>query len=361
MRLLGPRIAAFILTSTYEPVTHIRTAIRMDITVCNGGACTENGADVLLDACSVLGSGDPKLIVKTAYCSGECPAATAMICPNRGAMEAYEAVCSTLDDAIASAKSAIAAAGTEVDPALVEAFVGLREAKEAESNGDAAVAYERYAAVVASIPQALLEPVHDPMPPEPFMWEGSAWVESKFSSDLGLGKSLEASDGFGTFGGCTMLVDKKVVVAPIITLQDCAVDEGRLSGRWVDSAGAAGTLDAVMSTDGRKFEGELAYDDGSESVPWSGLRKGSGKRRQRRGEAPPSRVAWLHDSMLGRSRCALEMGEAAAAAEAARAATALCCRTATGWTALAAALEADGDLRAAKEARDEAEYLKGFA
>ena len=84
--------------------------IGLIITVCTGGACSEGGAERLLDACSVLAAGDATIEVTTAFCSGECPANLAMLSPRRGAMEAYEAKCSTVDEAIASATAAIAQA-----------------------------------------------------------------------------------------------------------------------------------------------------------------------------------------------------------------------------------------------------------
>ena len=74
--------------------------------------------------------------------------------------------------------------------------------------------------------------------------------------------------------------------------------------------------------------------------------------------APPSRARWLHESLLGRARCHLALGDAAAAVDDATRATELCCREPSGFDALAEALDAAGDGGAAKEARREAEYLR---
>jgi len=106
-----------------------------------------------------------------------------------------------------------------------------------------------------------------------------------------------------------------------------------------------------MSADGRRFSGRLGDDDGSE-LEWTGFR-----RQGARGEAPPRRVAWLHEALLGRGRCRLKAGDAAEALEDARAATALCCRAASGWLLAADAAEASGDEEAARAARDEYEWL----
>ena len=77
-----------------------------------------------------------------------------------------------------------------------------------------------------------------------------------------------------------------------------------------------------------------------------------------RNQPPPSGVEWIHQSRLGSSRCSLGLGDAAAAVDEARAATELCCRAASGWAALAEALEASGDdAEGAQRARAEVEYL----
>ena len=92
--------AILVAMALHTPHTPSRSAaLRMDISVCTGGACSESGAERLLHACSVLASGDEKMEVKSAFCSGECPANFAMLSPRRGAMEAYEAKCDTVEEA----------------------------------------------------------------------------------------------------------------------------------------------------------------------------------------------------------------------------------------------------------------------
>lgn len=355
---------------------------RMDITVCTGGACAESGAELLLDACTVLAAGDTSIEVKSAFCSGECPAEFAMLCPKRGQLESYQASCGTLDEALAAAEEAITAAESSVEPGLREAFLACAEAKEAEAGGDHQGALDKYAAALKLAPAALNEPCQPPLDAEVAAWAGSRWSESLFSSVL-IFESVEGAESlannaeFGTCGGGTVLVDKKVVTTPKLSLLGCALSDehdGRgLSGLWEDSAGGAGAFELTMMPSGRSFTGTLTAA-GGEARPWSGLRKaappaaGNGKpaprgprRRGPRGEAPPSRVKWLHDARLARARCHLELGDAVAAVDEARAATQLCCRAPVGHAALAEMLEASGDAQAAEEARAEVAYLKAAA
>lgn len=350
----------------------------MEIAVCTGGACLESGAELLVEACSVLAAGDAKLEVKTVFCSGECPANFAMLCPSRGMVEAYEAACSTTEDAIASATEAIVAADSSVSAGLTEAFIASTEAKAAEKAGDMAAAMAKYSETLACAPADLLEPCQAPLEPEALIWAGSRWAEDVFKSDLSVSESAAA-----TCGGGQALVDGKVVTSPSVTLleESCAIDGLKYSGRWEDSTGRAGAFEVTMSDDGRTFDGSLSHDDGKAEVAWGGLRKsvpqgrggrggggrgggrGRGGRGGRgrgaaRGEAPPSRAKWAHDAMLGKSKCALALGDAAAAVEDARAATVLCCRAPSGYVALEAALEASGDAAGAEAARREVAYLK---
>ena len=70
------------------------------------------------------------------------------------------------------------------------------------------------------------------------------------------------------------------------------------------------------------------------------------------GEPPPPHVRWVHEAYVGRSRAHLAMRKPGFAADDARAATALCCRAASGWEALAAAEDERGDAAAAALARE---------
>ena len=127
-------------------------------------------------------------------------------------------------------------------------------------------------------------------------------------------------------------------------------------------AGTAGEFSIAMSANGRKFVGTLTDEADGEPKEWTGMRKSSGRGAGRmRGEKPSKRVAWLHELLLGKSTAALATGDADGAVDAAEKATALCCQTASGWEALAAAKEGTGDEEAAAAAREEAEWRKGIA
>ena len=116
-------------------ITLLRAAApRMDITVCTGGTCGENGGETLLGACAALASGNPAVTVRSAMCTGECPSDYAMLCPKAGKIDAYEASCSTLDDALASAEKAISSAASFVLPGLKAAFVAYTEKKNASAH-----------------------------------------------------------------------------------------------------------------------------------------------------------------------------------------------------------------------------------
>ena len=226
-------------------------APHMEIAVCTGGACLESGAELLVDACSVLAAGDPKLEVKTVFCSGECPAASAMLCPSRGMVEAYEAKCATTEDAIASATAAIEAADSSVSAGLTEAFTASTEAKAAEEAGDMATALAKYSATLACAPADLLEPCQTPLEPETLVWGGSRWAEDVFKSDLSVSESAAA-----TCGGGQALVNGKVVTSPSVTMleESCAIDGLKYAGRWEDSSGGAGDFEVTMTDDGRAFD-----------------------------------------------------------------------------------------------------------
>lgn len=104
-------------------------------------------------------------------------------------------------------------------------------------------------------------------------------------------------------------------------------------------------------------------------MTWSGTRKSAPVKRAPRGrpvrrvQPIASRVKWIHESLLGRARCHVALGDVSAAAEDATAATELCCRAPTGWIALAevmeASAEADGK-EVAERARAEVAYLRAM-
>ena len=336
---------------------------RMDITVCTGGTCGENGGDLLLGACSALASGNPAVTVRSAMCTGECPSDYAMLSPKAGKLDAYEASCATLDDALASAEKAISSAASFVLPGLKAAFVAYTEARQAEDAGDLATALEKYGAALKGA-ASVLDPCHEPLAAETLEWAGTVWAESLFASNLAVAGA--DFDQFGECGGGQALEEGKVVELPRVTLLKPTVDGVHASGRWEDDAGGGGAFELTMSDDGRAFAGTLSDADGGASRAWSGLRKpkpkpaARGRRRlpATRAVAPPSRARWLHESLLGRARCHLALGDADAAVDDATRATELCCREPSGFDALAEALDAAGDGGAADEARREAEYLR---
>ena len=347
---------------------------------------------MLLDACSVLASGDASIEVRSVYCSLTCPDGLAMLCANKGSLEPVEARCGTPEDAIASAEAAIADAGSVVpSESLKLAFVAQLQAKAAEGKGDLNTARDHYNNLLSLVPAHLLAPCQEPLPAETVEWPGSQWKESLYNSVLSIdARSPDAGElGMalgGTCGGGQALVEKKVVSLPSVRLVNIAADGQRLSGRWEDSAGGAGDFDVSMRPDGRRFAGVLRGGEEGDR-PWSGLRKaaapsGRGATRGRggrggrgrggrggpgrggvalRAQPPPSRASWVHEGYLGRSRCHLKLGDAGAAVADARAATELCCRAVSGWSALAEALAAEGaDNAAEARAREELEYLKSM-
>ena len=332
----------------------------MDLTVCTGGACLESGAELLYEAACVLSSADDKLWkargggVKTAFCSGECPPNGAMLCPKRAMAPSYVAACSTVDEAIASAEGALEAAGAVYDSSLKDAYLAKLKGDAAAAAGNHAEALEAYATALAAAPKALLdEPSQAAVEDESLEWDTSKWSESLFDSTLTCGDTITAFEyaSFGK-GGC-------------VQLTDCTSDGDTrmLSGMWEDAeAGTAGEFSIAMSANGRKFVGTLTDEADGEPKEWTGMRKSSGRGAGRmRGEKPSKRVAWLHELLLGKSTAALATGDADGAVDAAEKATALCCQTASGWEALAAAKEGTGDEEAAAAAREEAEWLKGIA
>ena len=102
-----------------------------------------------------------------------------------------------------------------------------------------------------------------------------------------------------------------------------------------------------MASDGRSFSGMLTWDEDGSIETWRGRRVSEGSY----GEAAPTNVRWLHESLLGRSGARLSLGRSAEALEDARAATRLCGRVSDGWHALTAAAEACGDEAAVEDAQ----------
>ena len=317
----------------------------MQITVCNGGTCTENGAEALLDAITFLSASDEKLHkirgggVRTAMCSGECPGNGAILCPKRGMVASYVAPCKMADEVLESAEAALAAAKVKGVEDLKAVFLSFREAQETGS-------LDAYAEALRMTPEALFAPSQMELPDEPLEWDQSIWVESLSGGDLAMGESTATFEY-----ACSNAEDGSSLQLLDVTADD---EAGTLSGIWEDGDSAAGSFMITMAANGRRFDGTLTDDADASERPWSGTRKRTG----RRGEAPSARIAWLHDLLLSASRARLEAGDAPGAVGAAAQATDLCCQTASGWVALSEARDAAGDAEGAKAARDEAEWLR---
>ena len=255
----------------------------------------------------------------------------------------------TLEEALDSAASAIEASGFEIASPLRQAMAFKLEADEAEKAGDVALAIEKLSEMVAVLPPALLQPSQPPLEPEALCWANTGWEENLFGSSLAFGASAADDD----FGKCK----------DGMRLHEVTVDEAEraLRGRW-EQGDQAGEFELVMSADGRRFIGQLADGEGGSRV-WEGMRKGTGTgmRRRRRGAAPDLKLLWLHSALLSRGRMQLAAGKAEEARNDARAATTLCCRTASGWKFLSEAAEACGDAEEAKCATHEAAWLESFA
>jgi len=316
------------------------TADGHKITVCTGGACTASGAAALLECASILTSTEPQILVKATSCCSVCPRAQkVVVCASEGQDQPYSAVAS---DPLAAATALVTAAGLNAADAssLSEVYTDLVAARVADSAEEQVT---RYASVVEAGTSLLEVPAHAPLEPEPLEWEATEWQQSLLSDGAEPLVLSESTANF-EFGECGATL-----------LLDAVADEGTLSGLWEDASGGSGAFALEMTADGRRFHGTLSDDaDGTEQV-WSGVRRPAGGSGA---EAAPQRIAWLHEALLGRGRAQLKAGEHALALEDARAATRLCCRTASGWLLLAEVAEACGDGDTAQAARDEYQWLE---
>jgi hypothetical protein len=305
------------------------------VSICTGGACMSAGAANVLEACAILASADDSVSVLEKACCA--------LCPRNGKVVVFDEDTSS----VVPAAEPVAVANELIggsDPTLADACVALSCARASPS-------VDAFDAVLGSeggaIASLLESSAQAPLDPEPFIWEDSTWMVHdaalSVDSDTQLELSLAESMANFEFGSCGDLV-----------LLDCADDgEGTLSGLY--EGDGSGELSLSMREDGRRFDGTLSDDDGSERE-WSGFRiEGV------RGEAAPQRVAWLLEALVGRGRCFLEAGEASKALDDARMATRLCCRVGSGWLLRAEAAEACGQEEEARTARDEHEWLEWSA
>jgi len=319
------------------------------VEVCDGGSCGENGGERLLEVGAALA---PGLKFVPAMCSGLCPDKGVAVCARKNIDDSYVTKTNThtATDAINAAVALIEAAGKKPPaPELVTAVTAWLAAKEANAGGDDDVALRELDVALREVPPEVLEPSQEPLPAESTAWGGSKWEEALGGSELVFAESVEE----GEYGHC----------GNGVVLFDCEEQDGALSGRWRDESGAGGEFELKMSANGRHFEGELRHAGSEQELVWTGMRKGVGvgMRRVCRGEPAPRGAAWLHASLVLRSRLRLAAGDAAAALEDARAATVLCCRDAGGWRQLGEAADAADDEAAADAAWDEVAWLESWA
>ena len=237
------------------------------------------------------------------------------------------------------------------DASLKEAYLAKLKGDAAILEADHAGALEAYAAAVAATPAASSS---SPASPSCRRISGVGllqvvrialrYVADVWRDDYGV-RVRELREG-----ACSSLTAR-------------AMRTRTLSGMWEHTEdGSGGSFAITMSENGRKFAGTLTEDADGEAKEWTGMRKSSGRGAGRmRGEKPSKRFEWLHELLLAKSTAALSSGDAAGAVEDATLATALCCQTASGWEALAAAREAAGDDEGAQAAREEADWLKSYA
>ena len=351
----GRGMRSAVLPTILSTLLRSNVPMMKDVTVCTGGACAKNGAGSLLAALSTVTAADDKILVKEMFCSQECPNGRAMCSPWKGRSPAEAMVCNDLESIMDSATAVLEKRGaSEIDGVneLKDVFTHQFNAEQAANAGDDAAAVELYAAALAAVPPALLEPSQPPLDIEDLAWDSTSWLESEWSSDLKMSEST-ANYEYATCGDPS---------API-TLVDCTIDESdetavRLSGYYEGGAtgggGGGGEFEVVMSEDGRTFKGTVTDDEDGEPREWSGKRQVA----RRLGERPGIKVRWLHGMLIQQSKCQLAVGQAVEAVKSATLATTLCCRTAAGWAALAEACAQAGDEEGAAAAKEEAEWLK---
>ncbi len=352
LQLLSCAAMSGIAAMRTAPTTRRIAAPVMTITVCQGGACRENGGDLLLDVVAALSSGDLSCEVAESNCCGECPAAGAVLSPDRAA-ESYIAPAASLDEAIESATGAIVAAGHVVADGLTEAFTARCDAERARKAGDSATAIAKLTDALSSVPPGLFEACQPPVDDEEVEWESTAWDVSEPGVTASAVLSLCESAANFEFGECAG------AGAGAVTLLGCSVDGAALAGEWEGEDGAGGEFALEMSADGRTFSGTLTDEASGDERAWSAIRRGRGRGR-RRGEAAPLARAWIHQMLLDRASLKLAAGNAGAAAADARQAVRLCPRTASGWRALEKMARAGGEEAEAEDAAAEAAWLGGF-
>lgn len=322
-------------------------AAAVTLTVCQGGACSRNGGRLLLDAALAFAGNDD--LVAGASCCSTCPNSGVIVRDAADGGFSKPSASYPAQAIDAAAALIVQAGGAAPPPALVAGFADhLSGLEEIRTGGDARLAVELLTRAIEAAPASL--PVQPPLEPAPLEWEASEWEEALFGTSLSFDESIttfefgSCADGVATLSECEALGEEAPTLTGSIELSDD-----------LDAVAAGyGELRLVMADDGRSFDGTVV-DEGGQEHAWRGRRiVAAGEAGE---EPPPARSRWLHESLLGRARARLELGEHAGAADDARAATALCCRVAAGWQLLAEAAAASGDTDAAEAAKREHEWL----
>ena len=91
--------------------------MRAEIAICEGGACSRNGAALLLGACAALGGADLRVVGSA--CTSKCPS-RGVVLSNSGVQSVVPAsyAAQALESALSSANSVLAQAS--MAPALAE-------------------------------------------------------------------------------------------------------------------------------------------------------------------------------------------------------------------------------------------------
>lgn len=298
------------------------------IEICQGGACSRNGASTLLHAAETLTAGaavDGQ--IRGVGCLSLC--GKQVVCRVDGALQKVSA--SGAPDAIASASELVAVAGHEAPAATMAALNQMAAVEELVQGKELTEAVTRLSEIISVLGAEALPPAQDELPAEPIEWEGSVWSCEDARGAFGAMLRFEESATSFEFGSS----DDGTLVLTDCTLGAGDADEmSELSG-YFESDEGTGEIELSMSDDGRSFAGSLTWDEDGSVEAWSGTRLVDGAY----GESPPAFVRLAFEALVARSRARAALGEMAGALADAQIATRLCCRAAEAWEALADAEE----------------------
>ena len=313
----------------------VAVAHGLKVDVCQGGACMRAGGASVLEAAEVLAPSGTT--VMPAECMAGC--CQQVVVRIDGAME--KLIVRREAEAVERALQLVQASGAEINPTLIAALQAKVEAADALLEGSLEDAVSGFTQALMHVDVESHEPAHDEVPTEELVWEETTWAceGGSFGSELIFDESSTAFE-FGR-------VDESATL-----LTDCSIseaDEGNgctLSGYFEASEGT-GELELTMSADGRRFDGVMTWDEDGSTEAWRGVRASESTYS----EEPPRTVRWLFESLVGRARAQLQLGDAVAALDDARDACRLCCRARSGWEVRVEAAEACGEAHEAEAAR----------